>query len=95
MAYTGLESISGEAKQRCLRFLHGRIDYSADEGCVVANEISTDRAGMLVHQIARHQPLYPLVIFTSHDARYFPSLRDEEGQEVLFDRILCDVMCSS
>ncbi|CAE7921756.1 nsun2, partial [Symbiodinium necroappetens] len=91
----GLESISGEAKQRCLRFLHGRIDYSADEGCVVANEISTDRAGMLVHQIARHQPLYPLVIFTSHDARYFPSLRDEEGQEVLFDRILCDVMCSS
>ena len=29
------------------------IDYSADEGCVVANEISTDRAGMLVHQIAR------------------------------------------
>ncbi|CAE7191795.1 nsun2, partial [Symbiodinium sp. CCMP2456] len=91
----GLESISGEAKQRCLRFLNGRIDYSADEGCVVANEISTDRAGMLVHQIARHQSLYPLVIFTSHDARYFPSLRDEGGQEVLFDRILCDVMCSS
>eukprot|EP00439_Symbiodinium_sp_Y106_P015802 s2570_g2.t1 len=91
----GLEAISGEAKQRCLRFLHGRIDYSAEEGCVVANEISTDRAGMLVHQIARHQSLYPLVIFTSHDARYFPSLRDEEGQEVLFDRILCDVMCSS
>ena len=105
------------------------IDYSGDEGCVVANEISAERAGMLVHQIARrrqdfsaspffdaytpndrpntklkgrnairlarHQSLYPLVVFTSHDARYFPSLRREDGREVLFDRILCDVMCSS
>ena len=30
----------------------------------------------------RHQSLYPLVVFTSHDARFFPSLRDEAGQEV-------------
>ena len=44
----------------------------------------------------RHQSLYPLVVFTSHDARYFPSIRQADGQtEVLFDRILCDVMCSS
>lgn len=38
---------------RCERLFCGRIDYSKHEGCVVANEISADRAGMLVHQIAR------------------------------------------
>ncbi|CAK9073703.1 unnamed protein product [Durusdinium trenchii] len=88
----GLEKIEVKGSEQ---FLRGRIDYSGDEGCVVANEISAERAGMLVHQIARHQSLYPLVVFTSHDARYFPSLRREDGREVLFDRILCDVMCSS
>lgn len=92
----GLESICNNEVKKCQPFLLGRIDYSSDEGCVVANEISAERAGMLVHQIARHQALYPLVVFTSHDARYFPSIREADGQtELLFDRILCDVMCSS
>lgn len=42
-----------ESDVRCERLFCGRIDYSKHEGCVVANEISADRAGMLVHQIAR------------------------------------------
>jgi len=93
----GLESICGEEAGKCQRLLAGRIDYSQDEGCVVANEMSVERLGMLVHQIARHQSLYPLALFTSHDARFFPSVRipaEEGGGESLFDRILCDVMCS-
>ena len=42
-----------EPLERCEQLFQGRIDYSKHEGCVVANEISADRAGMLVHQIAR------------------------------------------
>ncbi|CAJ1342738.1 unnamed protein product [Effrenium voratum] len=91
----GLESISSDEVKQCANFLQGRIDYSLQEGCVVANEISAERAGMLVHQIARHQRLYPLALFTSHDARFFPSIRAPDGRGVRFDRILCDVMCSS
>lgn len=41
------------------------IDYSSDEGCVVANEISAERAGMLVHQIAR------LHLLTTAVAKYY------------------------
>lgn len=89
----GLEDL--RCTQECVQLLRGRIDYSADEGFVIANDASTERCGMLVHQIARHQSLYPLVVFTSHDARFFPSIREPDGAEVRFDRVLCDVMCSS
>lgn len=89
----GLEDL--RCTQECVQLLRGRIDYSADEGFVVANDASTERCGMLVHQIARHQSLYPLVVFTSHDARFFPSILEPDGSEVGFDRVLCDVMCSS
>lgn len=91
----GLDDIQNAERLNCQSVLRGRIDYSADEGSVIANEISSERCGMLVHQIARHQSLYPLVLFTSHDARFFPSVRSPEGSEIMFDRILCDVMCSS
>jgi len=91
----GLEAISSAEVRDCQEFLRGRIDYTADEGCVIANDISSERCGMLVHQISRHQSLYPLVLFTTHDARFFPSIRSPDGEEMLFDRILCDVMCSS
>lgn len=31
----------------------------------------------------------------NHDAQVYPTLRDTSGAEFLFDRILCDVPCSS
>eukprot|EP01064_Diplonema_japonicum_P037418 TRINITY_DN8749_c0_g1_i1.p1 TRINITY_DN8749_c0_g1~~TRINITY_DN8749_c0_g1_i1.p1 ORF type:complete len:742 (+),score=162.74 TRINITY_DN8749_c0_g1_i1:48-2273(+) len=77
----------------------GRIDYSADEGLVVANDMSTDRVNILVHQIKRLSTLYPLALFTSHDSRYYPSvMNSDEGSHpssrIPFTRILADVMCS-
>merc|ERR1719329_900727 len=77
----GLQDIASKEVLNCQPFLNGRIDYSADEGFVIANDISSERCGMLVHQIARHQSLYPLVLCTSHDARYFPSIKSPEGAE--------------
>ncbi|KAG5490093.1 hypothetical protein JKF63_00212 [Porcisia hertigi] len=79
--------------------------YDSD-GLVIANELDTKRANMLVHQVKRLRLLFPFALFTNHDARYFPeiSLQSQPGDrdgvkaavgEVLrFDKILCDVVCS-
>lgn len=75
------------------------FDYLT-EGLVVANELDTKRANMLVHQVKRLRLLFPFALFTNHDARYFPELTlnpAEEGAEertLRFDKILCDVVCS-
>ncbi|KAJ9455678.1 tRNA (cytosine(34)-C(5))-methyltransferase [Diplonema papillatum] len=72
-----------------------RVDYTGDEGLVVANDMSAERVNILVHQIKRLAPLYPLAVFTSHDARYFPTLQHPEAKvPVPFTRVLADVMCS-
>lgn len=68
------------------------FDYLSD-GFVMANELDTKRANMLVHQVKRMQPLFPFALFTNHDARYFPELGDPEAPRK-FDKILCDVVCS-
>lgn len=81
------------------------FQYDSD-GLVIANELDTKRANMLVHQVKRLRLLFPFALFTNHDARYFPemSLQSQPGDadkttaagtEVLrFDKILCDVVCS-
>ncbi|CCW66950.1 unnamed protein product [Phytomonas sp. Hart1] len=46
----------------------------ATEGLIVANELDTKRANMLVHQVKRMQLLFPFALFTNHDARYFPDI---------------------
>ncbi|XQJ31684.1 NOL1/NOP2/sun family, putative [Leishmania guyanensis] len=81
------------------------FQYDSD-GLVIANELDTKRANMLVHQVKRLRLLFPFALFTNHDARYFPELPLQPqpvdadkaaaaGAEVLrFDKILCDVVCS-
>ena len=68
------------------------FDYQS-EGFVVANELDTSRANMLVHQVKRLRTLFPFALFANHDARYFPELGTAEAP-VRFDKILCDVVCS-
>ncbi|KAK7199934.1 NOL1/NOP2/sun family [Novymonas esmeraldas] len=82
------------------------FDYDSD-GLVIANELDTKRANMLVHQVKRLRLLFPFALFTNHDARYFPEIAvhgppsDAEaaaavggGAALRFDKILCDVVCS-
>ncbi|KAF8291581.1 hypothetical protein TcYC6_0126540 [Trypanosoma cruzi] len=75
------------------------FDYES-EGLVMANEIDTKRANMLVHQVKRLRLLFPFALFTNHDARYFPnvkcaaSLVGNADEDLRFDKILCDVVCS-
>ncbi|OII75602.1 SUN family methylase [Cryptosporidium ubiquitum] len=68
------------------------------KGFVVANDLDTRRAHMLIHH-TRHLNS-PSLIVTTHSADHFPDLYlDDPGHDSLkkfyFDRILCDVPCSS
>lgn len=76
------------------------FDYLTD-GLVVANELDTKRANMLVHQVKRLRLLFPFALFTNHDGRYFPDFvlssnnaAAAEKEEMRFDKVLCDVVCS-
>ncbi|GAB5372997.1 hypothetical protein AAMO2058_001712100 [Amorphochlora amoebiformis] len=56
-------------------------------GVLVANEISTGRAKVLVHQLHRIKGAGSRLAVTMQDARFFPNY-------FKFDKILCDVPCS-
>merc|ERR1740117_1008818 len=60
------------------------------QGMLIANDVDTKRAYLLVHQVKRLRS--PLMIATTHNAQHFPSLVKEKGG--FFDRILCDVPCT-
>lgn len=57
------------------------------DGAMIANDSSSQRAFMLVHQLRRIMHNNPVVMVTSSDAQFFP-------QTLSFDRILADVPCS-
>lgn len=76
----------------------------AEQGLVVANDSSTDRAYMLVHQCRRINS--PLLVVTNHQGQQFPSINAKDlvgasngsssnsNTKEFFDRVLCDVPCS-
>lgn len=68
------------------------------KGFVVANDLDTRRAHMLIHH-TRHLNS-PSLVVTTHSADHFPDLYLDDPQSdaprrFYFDRILCDVPCSS
>jgi 16S rRNA C967 or C1407 C5-methylase (RsmB/RsmF family) len=76
---------------------------SSSQGLVVANDVDTDRAYMLVHQCRRINS--PFLVVTTHQGQSFPAIRDlsdtttsletlNTQNKPFFDRILCDVPCS-
>eukprot|EP00831_Metopus_contortus_P034012 TRINITY_DN2718_c0_g2_i4.p1 TRINITY_DN2718_c0_g2~~TRINITY_DN2718_c0_g2_i4.p1 ORF type:complete len:381 (+),score=52.92 TRINITY_DN2718_c0_g2_i4:144-1286(+) len=91
-----LEKCFGES------FTHHDLRASVTkEGIVVANDSDYTRTCMLTHQLQRFDTASLLVI--NHDAQNLPSLyydpeknpEKAEDSRYLFDRILCDVPCSS
>lgn len=62
------------------------------DGLVVANDVNGKRLKVLVSETTK-RPNGSLVV-TRHDAAMFPRIYGKEGQ-VLFDRVFCDVVCSS
>lgn len=62
------------------------IELMKGEGLVVANDVDTERAYMLIHQLHRSNTSSMVVV--NHQAQNFPKI------EFLFDKVLCDVPCS-
>ena len=58
-------------------------------GCMVANDVSSGRLDVLSHQTGRIAEAQSRLIITKHDATRFPLHSTK-----LFNRVLCDVMCS-
>ncbi|GAB6033340.1 hypothetical protein CHUAL_013107 [Chamberlinius hualienensis] len=67
-------------------------DKTIPDGVVIANDADNKRCYMLVHQTKRLQS--PCLIITNHDAGVMPNIQLEDGKNLKFDRILCDVPCS-
>ena len=68
------------------------------KGFVVANDADPKRAFMLTHQMNRLNTAN--IVITNHQAQLFPELKYKdckpgEDTRVRFDRIVCDVPCSS
>ena len=70
------------------------------KGFIVANDADAKRAYMLTHQMNRLNTANMVIL--NHDAQNFPGLcylsqhATNQGEpRVLFDRIVCDVPCSS
>lgn len=66
--------------------------FQLSEGAVVANDLEWKRANMLQHQVARIGSPGSAVLNT--DAKYFAALKREDGSQLQFDKVLCDVPCS-
>ncbi|VDN36709.1 unnamed protein product [Gongylonema pulchrum] len=62
------------------------------EGFIVANDADNSRCYLLVRQALKRMPTSNCIVI-NEDAVFMPNLTDASGQ-LLFDRVLCDVMCS-
>lgn len=69
------------------------------KGGVIANDVDTSRANMLIHQVHRISTAGMMVV--NHHAQYFPTLKTEqqpvnlgETNRFYFDKILADVPCT-
>ena len=76
----------------------GRPNSEQPQGFVVANDADPKRAFMLTHQMNRLNSAS--IVITNHNAQIFPELRYKdckvgEDRRVRYDRIVCDVPCSS
>lgn len=78
--------------------LKHKTNETRPTGFIVANDADAKRAFMLTHQMNRLNTGNILIV--NHYAQNFPDLlkvncKQGEDRRVLFDRVCCDVPCSS
>lgn len=59
---------------------------------MIANDLDNKRCYMLMHQLKRLES--PNFMIVNHDASCIPNMRDNNGKNIAYDRILADVPCS-
>lgn len=87
----------GSKTAQIIESLHENVENALPQGFVIANDLDNRRCYMLVHQSKRLNS--PACLITNIDSTNFPNLKmtNEDGttEALKFDRILCDVPCSS
>ncbi|NXL98227.1 NSUN2 methyltransferase, partial [Tyrannus savana] len=86
----------GSKTAQLIEMLHADMNVPFPKGFVIANDVDNKRCYLLVHQAKRLNS--PCIMVVNHDASSIPNLQiDVDGKkEILFyDRILCDVPCST
>uniref|UniRef100_A0A183CD42 SAM_MT_RSMB_NOP domain-containing protein n=1 Tax=Globodera pallida TaxID=36090 RepID=A0A183CD42_GLOPA len=81
----------GSKTMQIIELMHENC--SNPEGLVVANDSDYKRCYLLVRQTLKRMPTANVVV-VSHDASQLPTVLDANKRPVLFDRILCDLICS-
>ncbi|CAG9464524.1 unnamed protein product [Pedinophyceae sp. YPF-701] len=81
----------GSKTVQLIELLHA--GHGIPTGLVVANDADTQRCNLLTHQTKRL--CSPCMLITNHEAQNFPVVSAPDGSPLQFDRILCDVPCSS
>ncbi|KAG5644352.1 hypothetical protein DXG03_008649 [Asterophora parasitica] len=94
----------GSKTAQLLEALHAQDSVTATStptGLLIANDSDHKRTHLLIHQSARLPS--PALIVTNLDASIYPTIKidappgpngEKRTQQLLFDRILCDVPCS-
>ncbi len=87
----------GSKTAQVLEFLHSDNTISKSlllgDQLVIANDVDFSRANMLTHQIQRFNTAS--VITINHAAQHYPRILKTNKEEFRFDRVMCDVPCSS
>uniref|UniRef100_A0A915PUY4 tRNA (cytosine(34)-C(5))-methyltransferase n=1 Tax=Setaria digitata TaxID=48799 RepID=A0A915PUY4_9BILA len=65
------------------------------EGLILANDVDNSRCYLLVRQVLKRMPTSNCIVI-NEDAAFLPdlSVNKDSWEPLLFDRVLCDVICS-
>ncbi|VDN50185.1 unnamed protein product [Dracunculus medinensis] len=86
----------GSKTMQIVEIMHDLCDSkTSPEGIIVANDVDNTRCYLLVRQVLKRMPVSNCIVI-NEDAAHLPDmfLNEEPSDPLLFDRILCDVMCS-
>ncbi|TKR93807.1 hypothetical protein L596_008197 [Steinernema carpocapsae] len=81
----------GSKTMQLIEMMHAESDNP--DGLVVANDIDNSRCYLLVRQALKRMPA-PSCVVINEDASILPNMKKANGETMLFDRVLCDVICS-
>lgn len=86
----------GSKTAQIIEALHRDETTHMPEGVVIGNDNDNKRCYIMVHQAKRLNS--PCCMVVNHDARFFPKLfvnrPDGTKEQIMYDRVLCDVPCS-
>uniref|UniRef100_A0AC34FHI0 tRNA (cytosine(34)-C(5))-methyltransferase n=1 Tax=Panagrolaimus sp. ES5 TaxID=591445 RepID=A0AC34FHI0_9BILA len=81
----------GSKTMQLIELMHK--DEPNPSGLLVANDIDYSRCYLLVHQTLKRMPTANCIV-VNQDGSQIPTVVDEQHRPLLFDRVLCDVICT-